>query len=149
LHQTLATAVARLDPDWDERFGATRLLVARESALLRYVEHNRAGIRRQVVATLASKLGLDPEDVRLPVLTGLATAAFTRAARPWVYDDRRGGRKGLLDRHRDAVKAIPASLVLVVPASPPRPGNQPSRAIPERRQRPKRESRQWPARLRN
>jgi AcrR family transcriptional regulator len=115
LHQTLAAAVAGLDPDWDERFVATRLLVARESALLRYIEHNRAVTRGQVVACLAGKLGLDPEDLRLPVLAELATTAFTLAARPWVYTGGRGGRKALLERHREAVKAIPASLELRAP----------------------------------
>src|SRR5215468_11135536 len=68
LHQTLAAAAAGLDPGWDERFVATRRLIAAESALLRYVEHYRAGIKGQVVATLADKLQLDPEDLRLPVL---------------------------------------------------------------------------------
>jgi AcrR family transcriptional regulator len=133
LHQTLATAVAGLDPGWDERFVATRLLVARESALLRYIEHYRAGIRSQVVASLAGKLGLDPEDLRLPVLADLVTTAFTLAGRPWVYTGGRGGRQALLERHRDAVKAIPASLDLVAPASPPRPQDQAGRVNPDRR----------------
>ena len=99
---------------------ATRLLVARESALLRYVEHYRAEIKRQAVACLAGKLRLDPEDLRLPVLAELATTAFTLAARPWVYQGGRGGRKALLERHQDAVKAIPASLDLSAPATPAR-----------------------------
>jgi AcrR family transcriptional regulator len=133
LHETLAAAIAGLDPDWDERFVATRLLVARESALLKYVEHNRAGIRSQVVASLASKLGLDPEDLRLPVLAELATTAFTLAGRPWVYTGGRGGRKALLERHREAVKAIPASLNLSAPASPDRPAARGRRPAAERR----------------
>jgi AcrR family transcriptional regulator len=119
LHETLAEAVGGLDPGWDERFVATRLLVARESALLRYIEHYRAGIRSQVVTSLTDKLGLDPEDLRLPVLAELATTAFTLAARPWVYQDGRGGRKTLLERHREAVRAIPASLELGAPSSAP------------------------------
>jgi AcrR family transcriptional regulator len=122
LHQTLAAAVARLDPGWDERFVATRRLVARESALLRYVEHYRTGIKGQVVACLAGKLRLDPEDLRLPVLAELAMTAFSLAGRPWVYQGGRGGRKALLERHQDAVKAIPASLDLSAPAQPARDG---------------------------
>src|SRR5215469_2554396 len=59
LHQTLAAAAAGLDPGWDERFVATRRLIAAESALLRYVEHYRAGIKGEVVACLADKLQLD------------------------------------------------------------------------------------------
>jgi AcrR family transcriptional regulator len=117
LHETLAAAVAGLDPGWDERFVATRLLVARESALLKYIEHYRAGIKAQIVATLAGKLRLDPEDLRLPVLAELAMTAFTLAGRPWVYQNGRGGRKALLERHQDAVMAIPASLNLSAPAS--------------------------------
>jgi AcrR family transcriptional regulator len=122
LHQTLGAAVARLDPGWDERFVATRLLVARESALLRYVEHYRTGIKGQVVACLAGKLRLNPEDLRLPVLAELAMTAFSLASRPWVYQGARGGRKALLERHQDAVKAIPASLDLSAPAQPARDG---------------------------
>jgi len=116
LHQTLAAAVAGLDPGWDERFVATRRLIAAESPLLRYVEHYRAGIGSQVVACLADKLRLDPEDLRLRVLAELATTAFSLAGRQWVRDSGRGGRKALLERHQDAVKAIPASLDLSAPA---------------------------------
>jgi AcrR family transcriptional regulator len=116
LHQTLAAAVAGLDPGWDDRFVATRRLIAAESPLLRYIEHYRAGIRNQVVACLADKLRLDPEDLRLRVLAELATTAFSLAGRQWVHDGGRGGRKALLQRHQDAVKAIPASLDLSAPA---------------------------------
>src|SRR5215470_12204694 len=47
LHQTLAAAAAGLDPGWDDRFLATRRLIASEPALLAYVEHYRAGVERQ------------------------------------------------------------------------------------------------------
>ena len=79
LHQTLAAAAAGLDPGWDERFLATRRLIAGEPALLAYVEHYRAGVERQVTESLAGKLGLDPEDLRLLVLAELATTAFSVA----------------------------------------------------------------------
>jgi AcrR family transcriptional regulator len=116
LHQTLGAAVAGLDPGWDDRFLATRRLIAAESALLSYVEHYRAGIRGQVVACLADKLGLDPEDLRLYVLAELAMTAFSLAGRPWVRRGGQGGRKNLLERHRDAIEAIPSSLDLAAPA---------------------------------
>ena len=116
LHQTLAAAVAGLDPGWDDRFVATRRLIAAESPLLRYIEHYRAEIRGQVVACLADKLRLDPEDLRLRVVAELATTAFSLAGRQWVHDGGRGGRKALLQRHQDAAKAIPASLDLSAPA---------------------------------
>jgi hypothetical protein len=112
LHQTLAAAAARLDPSWDERFVATRRLIAGEPALLAYVEHYRAGVERQVTECLAGKLGLDPEDLRLQVLAELATTAFSVSRRHWVRHGGRGGRKALLDRLDDAVRAIPASLDL-------------------------------------
>jgi AcrR family transcriptional regulator len=116
LHQTLGAAVAGLDPGWDDRFLATRRLIAAESALLSYVEHYRAGIRGEVVACLADKLGLDPEDLRLYVLAELAMTAFSLAGRPWVRRGGQGGRKDLLERHRDAIEAIPSSLDLAAPA---------------------------------
>jgi AcrR family transcriptional regulator len=116
LHQTLAGAVAGLDPGWDERFLATRRLIAREPALLRYVEHYRAGITSRAVDCLAGKLGLDADDLRLHVLAELAVTAFSLAGRHWVRRDGRGGRRALLDRLNDAVRAIPASLDLGAPA---------------------------------
>ena len=112
LHQTLAAAVTSLDPGWDERFLATRRLIAAEPALLRYVEHYRAGIKDQVIACLAVKLQLDPEDLRLRALAELATTAFSLAGRQWVRDGGRGGRPALLRRFAEAIKAIPASLGL-------------------------------------
>jgi AcrR family transcriptional regulator len=112
LHQTLAAAAAGLDPGWDERFVATRRLIATEPALLAYVEHYRSGVERQVIECLAGKLGLDPEDLRLQVLAELATTAFSVSGRHWVRHGGRGGREALLERLDDAVKAIPASLDL-------------------------------------
>jgi AcrR family transcriptional regulator len=112
LHQTLAAAAAGLDPGWDERFVATRRLIAAEPALLAYVEHYRSGVERQVTECLAGKLGLDPEDLRLQVLAELATTAFSVSGRHWVRRGGQGGRQALLGRLDDAVRAIPASLDL-------------------------------------
>ena len=112
LHQTLAAAAAGLDPGWDDRFLATRRLIAGEPALLAYVEHYRAGVERQVTECLAGKLSLDPEDLRLLVLAELATTAFSVAGRHWVRHGGRGGREALLERLDGAVRAIPASLDL-------------------------------------
>jgi AcrR family transcriptional regulator len=116
LHQTLAAAIAGLDSGWDERFLATRRLIAAESALLRYVEHYRAGIKDQVVACLADNLGLDPEDLRLRVLAELAITAFSLSGRRWVRRGGQGGRRALLTGMDEAIKAIPASLDLSAPA---------------------------------
>jgi AcrR family transcriptional regulator len=112
LHQTLAAALAGLDPGWDQRFLATRRLVAAEPALLAYVEHYRAGIRNQVIDCLAGKLGLNPEDLRLHVLAELAVTAFSVSGRYWVRHGGQGGRPALLERFGAAVEAIPASLDL-------------------------------------
>jgi AcrR family transcriptional regulator len=112
LHQTLAAALAGLDPGWDQRFLATRRLVAAEPALLAYVEHYRAGIRNQVIDCLAGKLGLNPEDLRLHVLAELAVTAFSVSGRYWVRRGGQGGRAALLERFDAAVEAIPASLDL-------------------------------------
>ena len=56
LHRTLAGAAAGLDPGWDERFLATRRLIAAEPALLRYTEHYRAQVKEEIAATLAARL---------------------------------------------------------------------------------------------
>jgi AcrR family transcriptional regulator len=116
LHQALAATVTGLDPGWDERFIATRLLIVAEPALLRYMEHYRAQINEQVAATLAGKLGLDPEDLRPHVLSELTMTAFRLSGRPWVYRNGQGGRAALLDGLANAINAIPASLDLTAPA---------------------------------
>jgi len=115
LHHALAGAVAGLDPGWDQRFLATRRLIIAEPALLRYVEHYRAGVKSQVIASLAAKLGLDAEDLRLHLLAELTTTAFSVSGRYWVHHDGRGGRAALLDRFEEAIRAIPASLDLAAP----------------------------------
>ena len=115
LHRALASAIAGLDPGWDQRFIATRMLMIAEPALLKYVEHYRAGVRRQAIASLADKLRLDPEDLRLHVLVELTTTAFTISGRHWVHSDGQGGRAALLQRFDEAVQAIPASLDLSAP----------------------------------
>ena len=115
LHQTLAAAAAGLDPGWDERFLATRRLIAAEPALLRYTEHYRAQVREQIVATLAARLRLDQEDLRLHVLAELVMTAWSLSGRAWVRRGGKGGRPALLDGFADAIGAVPASLSLAVP----------------------------------
>jgi len=115
LHHALARAVTGLDPGWDQRFLATRRLIIAEPALLRYVEHYRAGVKSQVIASLAGKLGLDAEDLRLHLLAELTATAFSVSGRYWVHHDGQGGRAALLDRFEEAINAIPASLDLAAP----------------------------------
>jgi AcrR family transcriptional regulator len=112
LHDTLAKAAAGLDASWDERFLATRRLIAREPALLAYVQHYRATVRGQVADCLAAKLSLDPDDLRLPILAELAVSAWSIAGRHWVRNGGRGGRKALIKRFDDTINAIPGSLRL-------------------------------------
>ncbi len=115
LHQALAAAVTGLGPDWDERFVATRRLIAAEPALLKYVEHYRAGVKDQMTASLAGKLRLDADDLRLHILAELTTTAFSLSGRDWVRRGGRGGRAALLQGFDRAVRAIPASLGLSAP----------------------------------
>jgi AcrR family transcriptional regulator len=116
LHRTLTVAAAGLDPGWDERFLATRRLIAAEPALLRYTEHYRAQVKEQIVATLAARLRLDTEDLRLHVLAELVMTAWSLSGRAWVRRGGKGGRPALLDGFADAISAVPASLSLTVPA---------------------------------
>jgi AcrR family transcriptional regulator len=110
LHAALAAAVTGLDPEWDQRFLDTRRMLANEPALLRYVEHYRAGVKDELVTRLAAKLRLDPEDLRLRVLAELTILAWSVSGRHWVRNGGRGGRVALLSRLDGAVRAIPASL---------------------------------------
>jgi AcrR family transcriptional regulator len=112
LHHTLASAIAGLDPGWDQRFIDTRLLIIAAPALLKYVEHYRHGVKRQVIDCLAGKLRLDPEDLRLHLVAELAIAAFAVSGRHWVHGGGQGGRAALLTDFDQAIRAIPASLEL-------------------------------------
>jgi AcrR family transcriptional regulator len=112
LHLTLASAIAGLDPGWDRRFIDTRLLIIATPDLLKYVEHYRHGVKRQVIDCLAHKLLLDPEDLRLHLVVELTITAFSVSGRHWVHSGGQGGRAALLDGFDEAVRAIPASLGL-------------------------------------
>jgi AcrR family transcriptional regulator len=116
LHATLAEAVTGLDPDWDQRYLDTRRMVANEPALLRYVEHYRAGVKDDLVAHLAAKLNLERDDLRLRVLAELTLLAWSVSGRHWVRNGGRGGRPALLSRLDGAIEAIPASLGMSAPA---------------------------------
>ena len=116
LHLTLASAIAGLDPGWDRRFIDTRLLIIAAPDLLKYVEHYRHGVKRQVIECLARKLLLDPDDLRLHLVVELTITAFTVSGRHWVHSGGQGGRAALLDGFDEAVRAIPASLHLSAPA---------------------------------
>ena len=104
--------MAGLEPGWDQRFLATRRLIIAEPALLKYVEHYRAGVKSQVIASLAWKLRLDPDDLRLHLLAELSTTAFSVSGRHWVHHDGQGSRAALLAGFDEAIKAIPAGLEL-------------------------------------
>ncbi len=112
LHRTLAATTAALDPSWDDRFVATRRLIAAEPALLRYTEHYRAQVKEQLAATLAAKLTLDADDLRLHVLAELVMTAWSLSGRAWVRGGGKGGRPALLAGFADAIAAVPASLTL-------------------------------------
>jgi AcrR family transcriptional regulator len=112
LHHTLASAIAGLDPGWDQRFIDTRLLIIAAPDLLKYVEHYRHGVKRQGIDCLADKLGLDPEDLRLHLVVELTVTAFSVSGRHWVHSGGQGGRAALLEGFDEAVQAIPASLEL-------------------------------------
>jgi AcrR family transcriptional regulator len=112
LHRTLAGATAGLDPTWDERFLATRRLIAAEPALLRYTEHYRAQVKEQLAATLAAKLNLDADDLRLHVLAELVMTAWSLSGRAWVRAGGQGGRPAFLTGFANAIDAVPASLTL-------------------------------------
>ena len=116
LHAVLAEAVTGLDPDWEQRYLDTRRMVANEPALLRYVEHYRAGVKDDLVAHLAAKLDLEPDDLRLRVLAELTILAWSVSGRHWVRNGGRGGRPALLSRLDGAIEAIPASLGMSAPA---------------------------------
>jgi hypothetical protein len=117
LHQTLAEAIAGLEPGWDQRFLATTPADNRRA-------RHPAQVRRALPCRGQGQGGrlprgqarAGPEDLRLRVLAELATTAFSLVGRPWVYADGQGGREALFERHREAVKAIPASLDLTAPA---------------------------------
>jgi AcrR family transcriptional regulator len=119
LHSAMIATVSGLDGGWDERYVATRRLIAAEPALFHYVEWYRATVKSQVVDCLADKLGLESDDLRLYVLAELVVAALSVSGRPWVRNGGRGGRRALIERFDDAIAAFPSSLELASPDAPP------------------------------
>lgn len=112
LQNAMIATVSGLDAGWDERYVATRRLIAAESALFHYVEWYRATVKSQVIDCLAGKLRLEPDDLRLYVLADLVVAALSVSGRPWVRNGGRGGRRALIERFDGAIAAIPSSLEL-------------------------------------
>lgn len=116
LHHCLADAVTGLDAGWDQRYLSTRRLVLSAPALLAYVDHYRTGVEDQVVACLAEKLHLTPDDLRIHVLAQLTTTCWSVSGRDWVRRDGRGGRRALVKGLERAYQSVPESLALA--ASP-------------------------------
>jgi AcrR family transcriptional regulator len=112
LQDAMVATLSGLDDGWDERYVATRRLIAAEPALFRYVEWYRATVKSQVVDCLAGTLPLEPDDLQLYVLAELAVAALSVSGRPWVRNGGRGGRRALIERFDAAIAAIPSSLEL-------------------------------------
>jgi AcrR family transcriptional regulator len=112
LQNAMVAVISGLDAGWDERYVATRRLIAAENALFHYVEWYRATVKSQVVDCLAGKLRLEPDDLRLYVLAELVVAALSVSGRPWVRNGGRGGRRALIERFDGAIAAIPSSLEL-------------------------------------
>jgi AcrR family transcriptional regulator len=112
LQNAMVATVSGLDAGWDERYVATRRLIAAEPALFHYVEWYRATVKSQVAGCLAGKLRLEPDDLRLYLLAELVVAALSLSGRPWVRNGGRDGRQALIERFDDAIAAIPSSLEL-------------------------------------
>lgn len=112
LRDTLTDATHALPEDWDRRYIATRRLILTTPALLGHVEYQRSGVENQVIVCLADKLGLDPGDLRLRILTEVATTAWSIAGRDWVRNDGNGGRAALIERLHTAFSTIPDALNL-------------------------------------
>ena len=97
------------------REGGRNLFLDLRAVVLRYTEHYRAQVKEQIAATLAARLRLDPDDLRLHVLAELVMTAWSLSGRAWVRRGGKGGRPALLDGFADAISAVPASLSLAVP----------------------------------
>ncbi|KQV18721.1 MULTISPECIES: TetR family transcriptional regulator [unclassified Kitasatospora] len=112
LQGVLAEVTAALDPDWDERYAATRELVRSTPALLSYMAHYRNEVEQQIIARLAERLDLPADDLRLRVLAQLTITAWSVSARDWVHSTDRGDRSSLTARLARTFAAIPAGLEL-------------------------------------
>jgi AcrR family transcriptional regulator len=115
LCDALADTASALPPDWDERYVATRRLIMTSSALLAQVGIHRHEVQVQARATLATRVGLDPDDVRLHMLPEVTMTVWSVAGREWVRSGAEGGRAALLALLRNAFAAVPASLELAAP----------------------------------
>jgi AcrR family transcriptional regulator len=120
LRAALADAVTGLGPDWDERFLATRGLLARTPALWDRSIVLSMGAQDRVVTQLEEKLELDSRaDVRVRLLGEFTLAAWRCAAKNWI----RAGRHEHSHRRPDgADEQMPGSRLV--------PGRGPSGSRP-------------------
>ncbi|MFC5182028.1 TetR family transcriptional regulator [Actinomadura harenae] len=112
LRDVLTEVVAGLGPEWGERYAATRRLVVTAPSLLAYAASHRHGVEQELTGLLRERLGLPDDDLRPQVLAQLTTAAWSVAARGWVFSGAPFG--DLLDRVGRAFAAISGSLELSV-----------------------------------
>jgi AcrR family transcriptional regulator len=110
LHDALVDAVTGLGQDWDERFLATRGLLARTPALWDRSIVMSMRAQDRVVEQLEAKLGIDSRaDVRLRLLGEFTLAAWRCAAKSWI----RAGRGPQPHRTESAARSGPPGSCLV------------------------------------
>jgi hypothetical protein len=92
LRDSLVDAITGLGPDWDERFLATRGLLARTPALWDRSIVLSMRAQERIVEQLEAKLGIDGRaDVCIRLLGEFALAAWRCAAKNWIRAGRRAG----------------------------------------------------------
>lgn len=119
LRSSLVNALAGMVEDWEQRFIATRRLIAWNPALRNHSNSTSIRVQDRLVAELEEKLGIDGRrDVRLRLLGELAIGAWRCAARNWVRAERhssrrgKGARRDLIRFVDEAFDAIPDALTL-------------------------------------
>lgn len=119
LRASLVSALAGMAEDWEQRFIATRRLIAWHPALRNHSNSTSISVQDRLVAELEEKLGINGrQDVRLRLLGELAMGAWRCAARNWVRRERhsrrrgKGARRDLIRLVNEAFDAIPDAMTL-------------------------------------
>lgn len=112
LRDALVAATRELPDDWPVRLFRTRGLIGRTPGLQAASMMLAARTQDRLTATLAPRLGVEVNDVRLRLVVEIALGAYRCGAKDWISDRKRGGGKVFGDRIRAAFDAVPDAVGL-------------------------------------
>lgn len=118
----LLDAIDTRESDWEQRFLATRRLIAHHTGLRHHSNALTLATQERLVNALEARTGADGRaDVRIRLLPEIAMSAWRCGAKNWVRAERHSARRGagarrsLITRITEAFGAVTPALSLTLP----------------------------------